>query len=51
MKRNTMLFAVSLFLLLSFQIIPQETANLSSSEMEACFKTLQQGLASDNLGV
>lgn len=51
MKRHTILFAVSLFLLFSFQILPQGTANPNSSEMEACFKTLQQGLASDNLGV
>ncbi|MBK9096806.1 MAG: HEAT repeat domain-containing protein [bacterium] len=51
MKRHTILFAVFLFLLFSFQILPQETANPNSSEMEACFKTLQQGLASDNLGV
>lgn len=51
MKSYTILFAVSLFLLFSFQILPQETANLNSSEMEACFETLQQGLTSDNLGV
>ena len=51
MKRSTILFAVSLFLLLSIQILPQETAKLNSSEMEACYKTLQQGLASENLGV
>jgi len=51
MKRSTLLFAVSLFLLLSFQILPQETANKSSSEMEACFETLQQGLDSNNAGL
>lgn len=51
MKRNYTLFAVSLFLLFSFQILPQETATLSSTKMESCFKTLQQGLNSDNLGV
>jgi HEAT repeat protein len=51
MKRYSTLFAVSLFLLFSFQILPQETANPNPSEMEACFKTLQQGLTSDNLGV
>ena len=51
MKRYSTLFAVSLFLLFSFQILPQETALLKSSEMEACYKTLQQGLNSDNLGV
>ncbi|MBP1682452.1 MAG: hypothetical protein H6Q27_15 [Ignavibacteriaceae bacterium] len=51
MKRYSTLFAVSLFLLFSFQILPQETALLNTSEMEACYKTLQQGLNSDNLGV
>jgi len=51
MKRSTILFAVSLILIFSFQILPQETADQNSSEMEACFKTLQQGLNSDNLGL
>ncbi len=51
MKRSIILFAVSLILIFSFQILPQETADLNSSEMEACFKTLQQGLNSDNLGL
>lgn len=51
MKRLTLLFAVSLILILSFQILPQETADQNSSAMEACFKTLQQGLSSDNLGL
>lgn len=51
MKRSILLFAVSLFLLLSFQIFPQETADRNLSEMEACFKTLQQGLNSDNVGL
>lgn len=51
MKSSILLFAVSLFLLLSIQILPQETADQNSSEMEACFKTLQQGLGSDNLGL
>jgi hypothetical protein len=51
MKRSILLFAVSLFLLLSIQILPQETADQNSSEMEACFKTLQQGLGSNNLGL
>jgi hypothetical protein len=46
-----MLFAVSLFLLLSIQILPQETADKNSSAKEACFKTLQQGLCSNNLGL
>ncbi len=51
MKRSIILFAVSLILIFSFQILPQETADQNSSEMEACFKTLQQGLNSDNLGL
>jgi hypothetical protein len=51
MKRSIILFAVSLILIFSFQIFPQETADQNSSEMEACFKTLQQGLNSDNLGL
>ncbi len=51
MKRSTILFAVSLFLILSFQILPQETADQNSLAKEACFKTLQQGLSSDNLGL
>jgi len=51
MKRSIILFAVSLILIFSFQILPQETANQKSSKMEACFKTLQQGLNSDNFGL
>jgi len=51
MKRSIILFAVSSILIFSFQISPQETANQNPSEMEACFKTLQQGLNSDNLGL
>ena len=51
MKRLIMLFSVSLVLIFSFQILPQETADQNTSEMEACFKTLQQGLNSDNLGL
>jgi len=51
MKRTKLLFAVSLIQIFSFQILPQETADQNSSEMEACFKTLQQGLNSDNLGL
>lgn len=51
MKISTLLFAVSLFLLLSIQILPQETADQNSRDMEACFKTLQQGLNSDNIGL
>lgn len=51
MKSPILLFAVSLFLLLSIQIHPQETADQNSRDMEACFKTLQQGLNSDNIGL
>jgi HEAT repeat protein len=51
MKRQSTLLAVSLFLLLSFQILPQETVLPNSSKMEACFETLQLGLKSENLGV
>lgn len=51
MKRLTLLFAVSFFLLFSFRILPQETAGKSSAEMEACFQTLHQGLISDNEGL
>ena len=51
MKRTTILFAVSLILIFSFPILPQETAELNSSQMEACYETLQQGLNSDNYGL
>lgn len=51
MKSSTILFAVSLILIFSFQILPQETADQNSLAKEACFKTLQQGLISDNLGL
>ncbi len=51
MKRSFILFAVSFILLFSFRILPQETANLNSSDKEACIKTLMQGLVTDNLGL
>jgi len=51
MKSSILLFSVSLILIFSFQILPQETADQNSPEMEARFKTLQQGLNSDNLGL
>ena len=51
MKRSITLFAVSLILLLSVQIIPQETANQNSSQKEACIKTLILGLNTQNLGL
>ena len=51
MKRSTLLFEVSLILISSFQIFPQETTVKTSTEKEACFETLQQGLNSDNTGL
>jgi len=51
MKRIAILFSVSVCLILPFQIIPQETAGLNSSQIEACYKTLQLGLNSDNDGL
>lgn len=51
MKSLIFLFAVSLFLLFSIQILPQETADQKSSEMQQCFQTLMQGLNSDNIGL
>jgi HEAT repeat protein len=51
MKRSIILFAVSLFLIFSFQILPQETADQNSSKKEACYETLQLGLNSNNLGL
>jgi hypothetical protein len=51
MKRSILLFAVSLILLFSFQIFPQETADQNSKQKEACFETLKRGLSSDNLGL
>ena len=51
MKRSILLFAVSLILLFSFQILPQETADQNSRQMETCFETLKLGLNSNNLGL
>ena len=51
MKRSILLFAVSLIPLFSFQILPQETADQNSRQMEACFETLKLGLNSNNLGL
>ncbi len=51
MKRSILLFSVSLTLLLSFRILPQETTKQTSTEMEACFETLEQGLSSENEGL
>jgi hypothetical protein len=51
MKSRIVIFAVSLILIFSFQILPQETADANLLAKEACFKTLHQGLSSDNLGL
>lgn len=51
MKRNILLFAVSLILLLSFQIIPQEIADQKSLAKEACINTLLDGINTDNRGL
>ena len=51
MKSRIILFAVSLFLLLSSHLLPQEIADQNSSTKEACIKTLLQGLNSDNRGL
>ena len=51
MKRHSTLFAVSLLLLLSFRILPQETAEQNSSTKEACIQTLLQGITTENLGL
>jgi HEAT repeat protein len=51
MKRSATLFAVSLFLLLSQLLFPQEIANLSSPAKEACIKTLFEGINSENEGL
>jgi hypothetical protein len=51
MKRSITLFAVSLILLTSAPLIPQETANKKSSSKEACIRTLMQGLNNENLGL
>lgn len=51
MKSPIILFAVSLFLIFSFQILPQETAVQNSKQMDACFESLKQGLNSENLGL
>ena len=51
MKSKIKLFAVSLFLLLSFQTLPQEIADQNISAKEACIKTLLEGINSDNRGL
>ena len=51
MKRSATLFAVSLFLLLSQLLFPQEIANLNYHVKEACIKTLFEGINSENEGL
>jgi hypothetical protein len=51
MKNGFMLLSVSLLMLFSFQILPQEIANQNISAKEACIKTLLGGLSSDNHGL
>lgn len=50
MKSRIALFAVSLLLLLSFQILPQEIAVQNTSK-DACVKTLLEGLQTENRGL
>lgn len=51
MKSKIILFAVSLLLIFSFRILPQETAVPNLNVNEDCLKTLRQGLYSENLGL
>lgn len=51
MKSRIILFSVSLLLLLSFQILPQEIADQNISPKETCIKTLLKGMDSDNRGL
>jgi len=51
MKSRIILFSVSLLLLLSFQILPQEIADQNISTKETCIKTLLMGLNSENRGL
>ena len=51
MKSRIALFAVSLLLLLSFQILPQEIADQNNSAKESCIKTLLEGLQTENRGL
>jgi HEAT repeat protein len=51
MKSKTVLFAVSLILILSFQIFPQEIANQKIPAKEACIKTLLGGINTENQGL
>jgi HEAT repeat protein len=51
MKSKIVLFAVSLILIFSFQILPQEIADQKISAKEACIKTLLEGIGTDNKGL
>lgn len=51
MKSRIILFSVSLLLLLSFQILPQEIADQNISTKETCIETLLKGMDSDNRGL
>ena len=51
MKSRIILFAVSLLLILSFQIFPQEIAVQNIPAKEACIKTLLEGLHTENRGL
>lgn len=51
MKRHKILFAVSLLLLLTIPIIPQEIADQNNSAKESCIKTLLEGLQTENRGL
>jgi HEAT repeats len=51
MKSQNILFAVSLLLLLTIRILPQEIADQNNSSKEACVKTLLEGLNTENRGL
>ena len=51
MKRHKILFAVSLLLLLTIPILPQEIADQNNSAKESCIKTLLEGLQTENRGL
>jgi len=51
MKSRIILFAVSLLLLLPFQILPQEITEQNPMAKEACINTLLEGLNTENRGL
>jgi len=51
MKSQIILFAVSLILIFSLRILPQEIADQNTTAKEACIKTLLEGLQTDNRGL